>query len=275
MAATTASIAGRRPLLSFFVLAYASSWIAMLPWVLSPVGLGVLRVDVPETIMILVATMPTVAALIVQRLGFGYWRILTLGASLGRPLLGAVAGLALVVFVYAVAPALVLTRGAAGSMNWAAAPAALAAWAANPLNLLGGPLNEEPGWRGFALPRLQARFGPTPAALVLGVLWAGWHLPLFLIQGWLGPLPFWGFVLLIVALSVLMTWAVNLSRGGIVTAILMHATFNASFPIFIGLCQGQKTFGPGLPIYVGTIVACAVLAILVTRGRLGAAKAPV
>lgn len=45
---------------------------------------------------------------------------------------------------------------------------------------LGGPLPEEIGWRGFALPRLQSKFGPLKATLLLSVLWAFWHLPHFL-----------------------------------------------------------------------------------------------
>ena len=48
---------------------------------------------------------------------------------------------------------------------------------------LGGPLGEEPGWRGFALPRLQGRSGPLVGSLILGVLWALWHLPTVLERG--------------------------------------------------------------------------------------------
>lgn len=49
-----------------------------------------------------------------------------------------------------------------------------------PALLIGGPLFEKPGWRGFALPRLQRRFGPMAASLMLGVLWAFWHAPIWL-----------------------------------------------------------------------------------------------
>jgi len=50
--------------------------------------------------------------------------------------------------------------------------------------LLGGPLGEEAGWRGYALPWLAAALGPVRASIVLGVLWVGWHLPLFFYPGW-------------------------------------------------------------------------------------------
>ncbi len=51
-------------------------------------------------------------------------------------------------------------------------------------DLLGGPVGEEFGWRGFLLPRLTARLGPTPATLLLALIWIAWHLPLFLVHTW-------------------------------------------------------------------------------------------
>ncbi len=50
------------------------------------------------------------------------------------------------------------------------------------LNLLWGPLSEEGGWRGFALPRLEARFKALDSSLILGVIWACWHLPFYLVE---------------------------------------------------------------------------------------------
>ena len=52
-----------------------------------------------------------------------------------------------------------------------------------PIFLVGGPLSEEFGWRRFALPALQARWGWRVASVVLGIVWAVWHLPLFFSAG--------------------------------------------------------------------------------------------
>jgi membrane protease YdiL (CAAX protease family) len=96
----------------------------------------------------------------------------------------------------------------------------------------------------------------------------GWHLPLFLVQGWL-TVPIWAYGLLVVCLSVLMTWAVNLSRGSVIPAILMHAIFNSSFPILVALCQGVPTREPGLTWYLAGVVLSTVITVAATRGRLG------
>jgi membrane protease YdiL (CAAX protease family) len=263
----------RRPLLSFFVLAYLLNAIVDLPMVLSPAGLGLINLQVPELWLIAGATTPTIAALTVQWLSEGNLNIFPIGRPPWRILAGAVAGIVLVLLAFAVLPALILSKGAYTGLHWSVLLAVSAGYWINPLNLLGGPLNEEPGWRGFALPRLQARFGALKASLILGVLWAGWHAPLFLIKGWAGTPP-WAFVVLIISLSVLMTLAVNLSRGGIVASVLMHAVFNTSFPMLVGLCRGVPTLEPGLPIYVATAALTALAVVLVTRGRLGQAPAP-
>jgi membrane protease YdiL (CAAX protease family) len=88
-------------------------------------------------------------------------------------------------------------------------------------------VGEEPGWRGFALPRLIARFGPTVGTLILGIAWAFWHLPLFIIAGTpqygTGFLPF---ALLLTAWSMVMTLIMMHARGSVVPAMLFHASAN-------------------------------------------------
>src|SRR5947209_8750898 len=83
------------------------------------------------------------------------------------------------------------------------------------LLVIGGPLTEEPGWRGFALPRLQQQWGPLAGTVVLGLLWAAWHLPNYFRPDWSsvnGQLSFSGvavFFLAAVAFSVVITWGYN------------------------------------------------------------------
>lgn len=76
-------------------------------------------------------------------------------------------------------------------------------------------IGEELGWRGYALPRLQGRIGALPASLVIGVIWAGWHLPYFTDPS-IHPLPFWidfgVFLIVLVSQSVLATWIYNSTR---------------------------------------------------------------
>ena len=91
---------------------------------------------------------------------------------------------------------------------------------------------EEPGWRGVARDLLQSRVKPALGAVILGVLWALWHLPLFFIEGTyqhaLGFLTtrFWFFNLSLALLSVLYVWLCNGSRGSILIVVFAHAGTN-------------------------------------------------
>lgn len=90
-----------------------------------------------------------------------------------------------------------------------------------------GPIGEDPGWRGYALPRMLDRFHPTTAAVLLGVIWAVWHLPAFLFSGMpQSSLPLGWFCLSMVSVTVLMAWVTIRARGAVIPAILMHWAFN-------------------------------------------------
>jgi membrane protease YdiL (CAAX protease family) len=92
--------------------------------------------------------------------------------------------------------------------------------------LLCGPLGEEPGWRGFALPRLQARCGSVMASLWLGLLWAGWHLPLWWINP--SPPPYGLYVASAVLMTLLFTWLFNHTHGSVLYALFFHASMNTA-----------------------------------------------
>jgi hypothetical protein len=93
-----------------------------------------------------------------------------------------------------------------------------------------GPI-EEFGWRGLALPLLQRRFAPFWAGLILGVIWALWHIPAFLMSGM--PQSAWSagpYFLGVVAISVILTPMFNAARGSLLIAVLYH--FQMMNPIF-------------------------------------------
>jgi membrane protease YdiL (CAAX protease family) len=128
---------------------------------------------------ILATLGPTIGAIVAQRLASGTYRALRFNVSWPRTLGAAALGIALVIISFDILPALATVD--ARALHWSAL---ISFRVYNYSTLLGGPLFEEPGWRGFALPRLEAQFGPLPAALLLGTIWAAWHLPLFLYPGW-------------------------------------------------------------------------------------------
>ncbi len=93
--------------------------------------------------------------------------------------------------------------------------------------LVGGQVGEELGWRGYALPQLAMRFGLWGASLLLGVLWAGWHLPLFFILGGdtVGQ-SFPLYLLQVTALSVAIAWLYVKTQGSLLLTMLLHAAVN-------------------------------------------------
>ncbi|PKN88378.1 MAG: hypothetical protein CVU46_01020 [Chloroflexi bacterium HGW-Chloroflexi-8] len=93
-----------------------------------------------------------------------------------------------------------------------------------PLLIL-GPLSEEIGWRGYALGRLQTRWNALISSLIIGVIWALWHLPLFFMAGTSLhelALPFVGFLVGLMANSVFYTWLYDNTKHSLWSAILFH-----------------------------------------------------
>lgn len=271
----TGRLPAQYPLTSYFVVAFAFSWIIEAPLALST--LGVLPpIPVPVAAIAIVAATfgPMVAAFVVTALvdggpgvaillrRFVRWRV---GV---RWYLAVLFGIPMVIIV-----GTLLVPGAWASFD----PAALAALAGYPLAflmtvLLGGPLGEEPGWRGFALPRLQKRHGPLRGSLILGVLWAAWHLPLFWSGLWTPATPanIAMFTVMIVALTIIMTWVFNHAAGSLLLMILMHASFNTfanrvAAPLFPAPVFTDYGL---LPVLIGFGITALVL-VAATRGRLG------
>lgn len=100
----------------------------------------------------------------------------------------------------------------------------------------GGPLQEEYGWRGYALPRLLARYSPFISSLILGFIWAIWHLPQFLVPhektGMFYITPIWSFILTVMAANFVYTWIYKNINGSVLGVLVLHTMMNLFFWIF-------------------------------------------
>jgi membrane protease YdiL (CAAX protease family) len=205
----------RSPLLVFFVLSCLLSWGPAVPALLGTGSAG------------LFGAGPFVAAVVVLALSQGRRGVLDLLARMVRwrvPPLAYLAALGIPVLITAAAVAANVALGAPTP-----AAAQLGTWTQIPLVLAmimlvpgAGGAWEEPGFRGFALGRLEERFGLSAAPLVLGVFWVVWHLPLFVT----GTIQ-WPDVATIVACSVVIAAVYHSARDSILVAMLLHATNNA------------------------------------------------
>jgi membrane protease YdiL (CAAX protease family) len=138
-----------------------------------------------------------------------------------------------------------------------------------------GPLWEEPGWRGFALPRLQMQFGPIVGTLILGVLWALWHIPGYF-GGWMA-LGIFPLIVSGVAFSIIATWVYNNTRGSILLMILLHSSSNAAIsvgskvlPTNLSESMNSFVYSGWIPTITYSIIA--LIVVIATRGKLSYKK---
>lgn len=93
--------------------------------------------------------------------------------------------------------------------------------------LSGGQVGEELGWRGYALPRMAQSVGLGPASVLIGMIWAAWHLPLFFIltgDTFGQSFPF--YLLQVTAISVAISWIYMKTDGSLFVTMLLHAAVN-------------------------------------------------
>ena len=122
-----------------------------------------------------------------------------------------------------------------------------------------GPFFEELGWRGYALDRLQARWNALVSSLILGAIWALWHLPLFFIKdtivyshGAWSPW-FWQFLMKVIPITVIFTWIFNNTRRSTLAAILLHFMTNFTPDLAI-VTAGANFYSTLLWIIVAIVV---------------------
>ena len=106
-------------------------------------------------------------------------------------------------------------------------------------NFFSGPFAEEAGWRGYALPRLQAKYNSLIASLILGFFWALWHVPLAFVigadQAELGLFGWMIYIILIFTITIILTWLYNNTKGSLVVVILAHYFFNVGSNIVVNM----------------------------------------
>jgi len=223
----------RRELIAFTVVAYALSWSVEMPLALQ--ARGALSTDLPVAAHYLASFGPLLAAWIVTFWASGRTTARSPWAGLARWRIGVgyalfVVGVPTGAFVLAALaerlrgawpdPALL---GRVDGLPQLGIVAALALW------LLTFGLGEETGWRGFALPRLQALTTAWRATLVVSVAWAGWHLPAFFYRDTyraMGVTGFPVFLVSIVGASVVFTWLFNATGGSLLAVTVFHALFD-------------------------------------------------
>ena len=214
---------GRWPVVLCLVLVYLFTWVL---WVPRAAGVPVGMVGRLWT------WMPAIAAVVATALTGGRKALLDLGSRLVRWRVGWWWWFLIIAGPAAFSMLVAGLYGLVGGSAAAAVPSVLRASVVQiPLLLvilaMTDGLGEEPAWRGFALPRMLEYGNALTASLILGVVWALWHLPLQWTAGYAQfQLPWWLLLLDVSAKSVIFTWVFLRTRGSALIAIVLHATTN-------------------------------------------------
>jgi membrane protease YdiL (CAAX protease family) len=136
--------------------------------------------------------------------------------------------------------------------------------------VIGGQAGEEIGWRGYALPRLAGRLGLGPASIVLGVIWALWHLPLFYLPGanTYGQ-SFPTYMLGVIGVSVAIAWLYWRTRGSLLLTMLMHSAINNTnfVPLVVPNATNPFALSPSLVAWLTTGLLWMCAAFFLVRMR--------
>jgi membrane protease YdiL (CAAX protease family) len=277
--ALSESLLVRHPLVSYFLFAFGFSWLMFLPGLLTYYGVLSLYPDAIRSFAIAGLLGPILSGFVMTAVTEGrrgisrlLWRIVRWRVGLGWYLFAVLGPPAVMVLATIIRP------GALKSFDISGQPITLAYLKAFvSMAVIGGPLLEEPGWTGFAQPRLQRIYGPLLGGLLLGGLWALWHLPGFLIPSEgirdIPPrgtvLDFAVFALALIGLRLIIVWVVNNTRSSVLMAILVHASWNTFYAAsLIRLFPTPAVLGSYSNLAIAAWVV-AVVIIAATKGRMG------
>jgi membrane protease YdiL (CAAX protease family) len=240
------SLVRRHPLITFFVLTYALAWILWLPLV-------VLQDTIPAApglvLVLLGSNVPSLLAIVLTAL--------LLGRGALRKLLVVVLGPA------ALSGGMVAFNAFVGGPAISVGVPLLTVVITLAFFIFpGSALGEEIGWRGYALPRLQSGRSALSASLILGVIWAFYHLPLFFTgQAFRSPSLLVPFVVSGLALSVILSWVYNSTGGSLLLVVVLHATANLPLTLLLEPL-GSRAMVPFM-FYVALMVVAAIVVVMV------------
>jgi membrane protease YdiL (CAAX protease family) len=264
----------RHPLVFFFLLSFAFSWVWWGLWK---------ALQLPTPLFLVGTAGPTVSAFVVLTITSGRPAVLRLLRSYVHWRFGVQWYLVTLIGVpvLMVLSFLVVPGGTEAFVfpDWSFIPLYLGNFAFT-FFLGGGPLLEEGGWRGFALPRLQRLYGPLLGTLILGALWALWHGPFYF-----GPLSqsgpdanfvstgiaFFEYSIGVIGFSIIMAWVLNNTGGSVLMAILLHAAFDAASPFETLFPSTKADISPSSFGTLGIAIVFSVAALVIivaTRGQL-------
>ena len=266
---TYKSLIARYPLITFFTLAIAFSWIAVSPALLMGVPF--------KPYQTLGAFSPLLAALILSAALNGRQGVSALVQKMTVWRFGLSSYLLAIFGLVILYLMTVLLSGALPIQTlvekWTLIftfyiPALFTTYLIN-------PIGEETGWTGFALHHLQKQFRPWLSALILGVVWAVWHLPAYFIPSEMGAFNVFGFVifmLIAICTRVIWTWITNSAKGSGLVGVLLHASSNAAsvglIPLLLPTAQLKQGDDLSGPILLGLLLLSTVLILIFTRGEL-------
>ena len=242
----------------FFVAALGFTWLLQLPAALAKFGVIAVPVERFMLPALLGGFGPLLAALFAARIerdGQGarsiFQKLRTSGVGAGWYLLA----LGIFAAIYVAAVAFYKVAGGREPLPWLYPPENAQHISA----LLVMPFVEEPAWRGFALPRLQQRYGALEASLRLGALWALWHTAMFILQG-TTPFIFMIGMVNVLAGSVVFSWLYNHTRGSLTIALVAHAGLHLNNPFHALLTRPTS-----IVVYTSAVVVVAFALVIFDR----------
>ncbi|MFC7096391.1 type II CAAX endopeptidase family protein [Halobaculum marinum] len=239
---------------TFVTLTFVLTW---LPWLTVAWMLQTGRPPVVTALVLFGGFGPFLAAVLVAAAGGDLRSWLQNLVDVGAPVGVWVAAILVPVGLYVVALEVFLLAG--GGFDRASVLPAAAVPAVVFATFIRGGL-EEPGWRGMALPVLQRSIGAFWASVAIGVVWALWHVPLFLMPGSSqAGTSFWLYAPVVVGISVIATWLYNAAGGRVLLPVVFHTLSNAvSVTTATGVVGDEFVSQIGLLIVVWAVVAILV-----------------